>query len=693
MIKGDIKQLVVLNEIRSKIEMLKSDIIPESLKVSVVDATQNVASNVKATNGGYGAAYTTRPLVPVSGSVLDFSQSYLYDSFYFRFSIYMCSNTYSDIYMMFGPVTSASIYKFLFFMINNNNIWSTVYNRTEARIAELADPSSDVNYSQEFANIDKLIDNKHSPMKIIKIPATMLPDEDGNLSNKLTYTANDANTFYKQLKYQIRFDVMTDLNKLCVPFSNIDYTCYNYGALSVRTDFTNIHESMFYFVLPTSSSLQYSNPASATGETDGILSTQNGNGILTLNPVQWTRGKIVNEVNTTFYLNVSDKAVQWIPIAIPINLGLKANNKWVTNNAIGKSSALNQVEGKITLNTNSTDFTKANYVSIPIVFNLENDPSKYEFELIQSQIVQITFDIEETSKKAMMEYFGTMGKVVLPIQTFVTSELNNGIVGPSAGSNTRPPESIIANISGNNISHVIVTLAPNDSPGCFVNSFPQNYIAYINGVAMVQIPYPKINNRVIKDYTNACCDTDTEEINTDFMYSLQFPPEIVIDGQDPRGDNQYFVKDDFKTMKTINWNSTMNKFFKNPNGFMHVFQLQVPSAYHTGYSIVELSPVESTFKLTGGYGTTYYEMRDQTEARFVCPDKFIVEQPGTGAGAATGNINLYSSQNLTLPSYVNRDCTFRVTALCDAMIYLDYDPGIDSCTGGGLSYAAPYIPA
>lgn len=680
MIKGDIKQLVVLNEIRSKIEMLKSDIVPESLKISVVDATQNVASNIKVRNGGYGAAYTTRPLVPVSGSVLDFSQSYLYDSFYFRFSIYMCSTTYSDIYMMFGPVTSASIYKFLFFMINNNNIWSTVYNRTEARIAELADPSSDVNYSQEFANIDKLIDNKHSPMKIIKIPKTTL-----------AYNNNPTN-FYKQFKYQIRFDVMTDLNKLCVPFSNIDYTCYNYGALSVRTDFTNIHESMFYFVLPTSSSLQYGNKTGAQSKVDITFGTQNGNGILTLNPVQWSRGKEkIKIIGNSAALDVDEKLIQWIPVAVPIQLSLDNSTattpKLSTTNPIGKASSLKENAGNLEIDDAGEDFTVLKYMSIPIVFNLDNDPDKFEFELIQSQIVQITFDIEETSKKAMMEYFGTMGKVVLPIQTFVTSELNNGIVGPTSGSNTKPPESIIANISGNNISHVIVTLSPNDSPGCFVNSFPQNYIAYINGVAMVQIPYPKINNRVIKDYTNACCDTDTEEINTDFMYSLQFPPEIVIDGQEPRGDSQYFVPNDFKTMKTINWDSTMNKFFKNPNGFMHVFQLQVPSAYHTGYSIVELSPVESTFKLTGGYWNTYNEMSDQDQARFVCPDAYEYKDNNTQ------KYRLYSKKNLTIPSYVNRDCTFRVTALCDAMIYLDYDPGIDSCTGGGLSYAAPYIPA
>lgn len=690
MIKGDIKQLVVLNEIRSKIEMLKSDIVPESLKVSVVDATQNVASNIKVRDGGYGAAYTTRPLVPVSGSVLDFSQSYLYDSFYFRFSIYMCSNTYSDIYMMFGPVTSASIYKFLFFMINNNNIWSTVYNRTEARIAELADPSSDVNYSQEFANIDKLIDNKHSPMKIIKIPATVTLDEDNVPTKSITYTDGSLDTFYKRLEYSIRFDVMTDLNKLCVPFSNIDYTCYNYGALSVRTDFTNIHESMFYFVLPTSSSLQFCKSGTEATNTANItFGTQNGNGILTLNPVQWTRGDVMKKYDKTAVLNVNDNLIQWIPVAIPIQLSVNAATAQkaliTTTNTIGTSSGLKIDGGKVKEDTAATDFSMSKYMSIPIVFNLGNSKSVYEFELIQSQIVQITFDIEETSKKAMMEYFGTMGKVVLPIQTFVTSELNNGTVGPS--SNKRPPESIIANISGNNISHVIVTLAPNDSPGCFINSFPQNYIAYINGVAMVQIPYPKINNRVIKDYTNACCDTDTEEINTDFMYSLQFPPEIVIDGQEPRGDNNYFVKKDFETMKTINWDSTMNKFFKNPNGFMHVFQLQVPSAYHTGYSIVELSPVESTFKFTGGYGTTYLEMSDITENRYVC------ESFTSDATENAQKYRLYSSKNLTLPSYVNRECTFRVTALCDAMIYLDYDPGIDSCTGGGLSYAAPYIPA
>lgn len=679
MIKGDIKQLVVLNEIRSKIEMLKSDIVPESLKISVVDATQNVAANIKVRNGGYGAAYTTRPLVPVSGSVLDFSQSYLYDSFYFRFSIYMCSNTYSDIYMMFGPVTSASIYKFLFFMINNNNIWSSVYNRTEARIAELADPSSDVNYSQEFANIDKLIDNKHSPMKIIKIPKTTF-----------AYNGNPTN-FYKQFKYEIRFDVMTDLNKLCVPFSNIDYTCYNYGALSVRTDFTNIHESMFYFVLPTSSSLQYDTKTGAQSKSAITFGTQNGNGILTLNPVQWTRGKErIKIIGNSAALDVDEKLIQWIPVAVPIQLELDnstaATPKLSTTNPIGKASSLKENGGNLSIDDDGEDFTVLKYMSIPIVFNLDNDPDKYEFELIQSQIVQITFDIEETSKKAMMEYFGTMGKVVLPIQTFVTSELNNGSVGPSTG-NSKPPESIIANISGNNISHVIVTLAPNDSPGCFINSFPQNYIAYINGVAMVQIPYPKINNRVIKDYTNACCDTDTEEINTDFMYSLQFPPEIITNAEEPRGDSQYFVTGDFMTMKTINWDSTMNKFFKNPNGFMHVFQLQVPSAYHTGYSIVELSPVESTFKLTGGYGNTYLQMSNVDNARFVCPDAYEYKANNTQ------KYRLYSSKNLTIPSYVNRDCTFRVTALCDALIYLDYDPGIDSCTGGGLSYAAPYIPA
>lgn len=691
MIKDDIKQLVVLNEIRSKLEMLHSDIIPESEKHSIIDATQNVASNVRSVSGSYGGAYTTRPLAPANGSVLDFSQSFLIDVFNFNFGIYLNSNTFSDIYLLFGPTSTASIYKFLYLQIDNNTIWSTTYNRTEARIASLALPSSEVNYSQEYASIDKLLDSKHSPMKILKIPKTTLE-----------YTAGKNN--YAEYIYNLRFDLTVDLNNLCVPFSNIDYICYNYGALSIKTDYTDIHQAMHYFVLPTTTSLNYAAaPAQAT--TGTILGCQNGNSILTLNPVQWLMNSPVKSKGTVNYLDMGDKA-QWIPIAIPINITSTDDKMSLTTGIADTEQSLvitNDTLTKTTLD-GANSFKDIKYLSIPIAFCLNpKNRGNYCFELLESQIAQITFDIEDASKAALAEYFASIGKVILPIQVFSTSELNNGTVGPTSGSSIYPAANIIADISGNNFSNIIVTLAPNESPCCFVNPYVQDYMVFINGENINKVPYAKVNNRVIKDYTNACVDTDTEEINTDYLYSLQFPPEIVGIYVKPDGSaittddeikhtkvgftapNQYFIDGDFTTMKTLNWNSSMTKYIKNPNGFMHVLQLEIPESYHTGYSVIELQPLKSSFRLTGSYYNTYQQMIDKSNYRFVND-----HEQHYVTSTEERNV-LYSKNNLTIPSYVNRDCTFRVTALCDAIIYLDYDSGLNTCTGGALSYSAPYV--
>ena len=701
MIKNDIKQLVVLNEIRSKLEMLHSDIIPESEKHSIIDATQNVASNVRSVSGSYGGAYTTRPLAPANGSVLDFSQSFLIDVFNFNFGIYLNSNTFSDIYLLFGPTSTASIYKFLYLQIDNNTIWSTTYNRTEARIASLALPSSEVNYSQEYASIDKLLDSKHSPMKIIKIPKTTL-----------NYTAGSDDN-YKEYVYNLRFDLTVDLNNLCVPFSNIDYICYNYGALSIKTDYTDIHQAMHYFVLPTTTSLNYGTDPKEGSTTEGpggtIIGCQNGNSILTLNPVQWLMNSPVKSKGTVNYLDMGDKA-QWIPIAVPINVKTtttKTNNPqapqpvWDYYITLSATTGLADTEQSLlitdnTLTKKSLDgadsFKDIKYLSIPIAFCLNpKNRGNYCFELLESQIAQITFDIEDESKAALAEYFASIGKVILPIQVFSTSELNNGTVGPTSGSSIYPAANIIADISGNNFSNIIVTLAPNESPCCFVNPYVQDYMVFINGENINKVPYAKVNNRVIKDYTNACVDTDTEEINTDYLYSLQFPPEVIgiNDGSNTKegftAPNQYFIDGDFKNMKTLNWNSSMTKYIKNPNGFMHVLQLEIPESYHTGYSVIELQPLKSSFRLTGSYYNTYQQMIDKSNYRFVND-----HEQHYVTSTEERNV-LYSQNNLTIPSYVNRDCTFRVTALCDAVIYLDYDSGLNTCTGGALSYSAPYV--
>lgn len=684
MIKSDLKQLVVLNEIRSKLEMLHSDIIPESEKHVVIDATKNVAANVHSTNGSYNNAYTTRTLVPSGNSVLDFAQSFLSDNFNFNFAIYLNSKTYADTYMLFGPVTTAAIYDKLYLLIDNTEVWSTTFNKTEARIASLSLPSSDVNYSHEYAGIDKLLDGKHSPMKILKIPAY----------SGFTYTRGGAyvtENYYKCYIYKLRFDLTCDLNRLCVPFSNIDYICYNYGGLSVKTDFYNIHQAMHYFVLPTTTSINYSANAA-----DGTLALQNGNSILTLNPVQWLMNSPVVNTNNGWYLNMQGLE-QWIPTPIPIDLTLTdgSPNTWATSCPIKKNTALKDINATVAIDDNGTvDLTNAKFASIPIAFCLNPSTTDgrdylYMFELLDSQIMQTTFDIDDGSKEALDAYFSSLGHIIIPIQVFATSDVNNGTLGPTSGSYKYPANNIIGDLAGNNFSDLIITCSPLDSPSSFVNTYAQDYTIYIKGLQINQNPYAKVNNRAIKDYTDACVDTDCEEINTDFLYSLQFPPEIV-SGDSANttftglsAPNQYFADGDFNRMKTLNWDSSSTRYFKNPNGFMHVAQLQIPEAYHTGYAIVENSPQTVSFKLTGTYNTTYNQMVDTTQCRFVNKHKQFDE--------ANNKVNLYSDTNLTIPSYVNRDCVLRVTGLCDALLVLNYDSGIRTCTGGYISWSSPYI--
>ena len=65
MFGSDLKQLVVLDELRDKLEMIDSDIIPESETHPIVTGIENVPTSIVSSDGvSYQSTYTTFPLSP-----------------------------------------------------------------------------------------------------------------------------------------------------------------------------------------------------------------------------------------------------------------------------------------------------------------------------------------------------------------------------------------------------------------------------------------------------------------------------------------------------------------------------------------------------------------------------------------------------------------------------------------------------
>ena len=78
MFGSDLKQLIVLDDIRDKIEMVNSDILPESETHPVITGIENVPTSIVSKDGtSYQSTYTTFPLSPLQGRVHFIKDSFL----------------------------------------------------------------------------------------------------------------------------------------------------------------------------------------------------------------------------------------------------------------------------------------------------------------------------------------------------------------------------------------------------------------------------------------------------------------------------------------------------------------------------------------------------------------------------------------------------------------------------------------
>lgn len=671
MFGSDLKQLIVLDEIRDKLEMIDSDIIPETETHPVVTGIENVPTSIVSSDGvSYQSTYTTFPLSPLQGRVHYIKDSFLNFSIDVSFTIFINKNISSPIYLYVGPRDSSSIFNQLQLMIDNNVIWNTTYHQIESALDLAGLPASVVDHSNNYATIDKLLHSKDTPMKLITIPA----------ANYASLFFTDATRSQCYLNYNLEYNFTIDLNRLCVPLSNIDFITSNMGNLRLRVYLNNFHESFYYFQIPSGIVSQMTANDTltlGTAKTITLNDLFSVNALIAINPIKW--GSI----------QTSQSGSQWIATFSEATF---ISDSVLNSSSFSATGTASQLTIGKTIGTAKTDYNTltSNETLIPIQFIKRGQNQQNNFMKVNiAEICQTCFDIEEQSWNKLCEYFGSVGKVILPIQSWSTNLFNNGTF--EAGNTI--DSTLLANVPGNNITDIAVTMCPSNNQSCILNPYLSNIQALLDGKPLNVVPYNKIDNRAIQDFTNACVDTDYEEINTDYLYSLQFPP-LITEGSysnqnKSRSNQEYFYnignETDFTYFGKMKSKIGLSeRYIKNPNLFMYVFQTAIPSSFHTGMCIIENTNRQALFRLTSSGTAGIFANLNQ---RFY-PVRSI-QSTVTNAGANETTTLAYTFPSM--PNSTNTNVQFNISCLCDECIVLDYDSVLNTCTGGYISYAKPFL--
>lgn len=650
MFGSELKQLIVLDDIRDKLEMIDSDIIPESCSHPVVTGIENVPTSIRSAYGtSYEGAYTTFPLSPLQGRVHHIKDSFLNFVIDVNFAIYVATKLDKDVTLFVGPRDTASIFNQVQLMIDNNPIWTTTYQHIESAIDMAGLPASVVDHSPNYATIDKLLANKQTPMQKIVIPASDYASASG-----------DA----RYLKYKLKFDFNIDLNRLSVPLSNIAYITSNMGNLRLRVYLNNFHQSFYVFQLPQTSLV----PGTAGQETSKAFFNQyqHISSLVAIRPVPWGTAS-VSGTTVTF--------------SNPVMLQLPFNEK------VKEASAGNTWE----MTTLATAYNTPQAALFPVQFVFRPASQTADFMSVElAQICQTCFDLKQDSWDTLCEYFKQTGKVIIPIQAWATALFNNGTI--EGGSGQFQP-TLLANVPGNNITAIAVTAACVNAQSCLVNPYRSQFQGILDGKPLNAIPYDKVDGRAIQDFTNACVDTDCEEINTDYLYSLQFP-QFIATGKNNMDRHRYFwsadaegdsgsIKDfTYFAQQGFNGGISSQHLQKNPNLFMYMFQTAIPDSFHTGMCIIENSNRQALFRFTSTAGEGDIAKFKQ---RFYGVD---------GLQLNTSNNTFTIDSNpiyINMPNYSNQSIQMNISCLCDECIVLDYDSANNTCSGGYLSYAKPFV--
>ena len=632
------KQLVVLDDLRTRLEMLDSDIYAGSYDKPITSGIENVAANIMSKDGStYQGCFTSFTLSPLTGRVLDLDKSFLHFIMNFNFNIKISHqniqhNGDRKINIMVGPRDTSSIFNQLQLLIDNNIIWDTTYHRTESAISLASLPSSIVEYSPMYATTDKLLNGQNTPMQLITITQP--------------YTADLSDTPTTTYNFNLQYDLTIDLNRLCIPLSNIHYITSNMGNLRLKCFLNDIDKCFYYMVLPDGISWQYGNAANKSGMLQHISS------YVSLDPIEW--GTPLNIVRSSVVADLASTTEDNHTLNTNINFINGSNNKPAEQAII------------LTFEKNTL---------------INNTPKPVNFFTCQvAEICQATFDLENDSFDKLDAYFAERGVITIPINELSTAAFNIGTLTP--GTNTNIPNTLIANIPGNNIIKLIVCDVLQENQTAIINPYISNFQILLDGKPLNVLPYTKIDNRAITDFTQAMLDTDTEEINKDYLYSLSWPPRHFNGSSetyktspeiDETAYNYEGLFDFVNGFQNARYGGYKNFFIKNTPLCPLVFDTAVPESFMTGMCIIDNVRHSAIIQFKG-----VYERQDAT-----------TDYQYYGKQNVNINSKYYTFQ--TIPSLRTHANQFIVSALCDSVICLKYDPVLKTCKQGYKSWARPYL--
>lgn len=653
-------QALVTSYFAECMDIVHSEVKPGSSVLVYSTPLNQPASTVKSVDGRtMQTQYLQYPLYPIQGDVMDLSRSYIWLDYNLNFGLCIGHNTYADQYLFLGPKFSTSTSSRVQLAMNSQIIHDDQMNFLHAAIQSAGVCASEAEHSPEYATIDGLLKNKISCMRIIKIPKT----------SNITYDGNE-NTAFKEYKYSVNYNYSLDLNRASVILSNFQYMTIYDGALCITCFYDYMLDNFHYMMLPSENSLSVSVEGA-----NGYLGCQSSNGIITINPVRWGKTP-TTYLNNKKCVDFGTDYTEWVPIAAPYRYTAGSSSLGI---AIADNN--NGFVTKIASNgdlTNGAPPAGTGFISIPIMFTLNKGTNPYVLEFIQSQIYQYVLELTTEAKERLHQIFSQNNNIIVrPTQRFVTAPFTDSQIGPNP---TSPPmTTLYSKLDANNITHIIVSQTINSQYGnsCLMNTFKNDYQVLAQGVPLNSLAYNKVDGRVIKDYTNAIWDTDNEEINNDYLYSITFPQYVAGENGNAPTDREYFIDGDFTRMKNINLNSSQKIYFKQPNLYFDVFSTSVPSSFMTGICIAP----KFVGQLQVGLRSAYSSFQYMNDAKRYKP---------TPMKEADGTVNVLSFEALTLPSYIDRNTTMWCTVLHDCALVSMYDPNLRRANSASIIPTFPF---
>lgn len=530
-------KFVIVDEIMGMLESVKSGVVPGSVTQSVVSGIQNVPSaiNQQKVNGGSSSnAYTTVPLSPII-KCCNLDKTYLYLEFDINCGLEISALTAGGvpalvdgkkytIPLYLGFRDNASIFNQLQLLVENTAIWQTIYQRQESVISYNSLPETEIRGNNQYANIDKMVNNEYSPMKRLILSFTANNDQQNNKTTT-------------PVPVTLHFKGTVDINRLSPILSNLSWTTPHMGNLRLKLFLQNIQNALFFCP-------DYSWVGTYLGDNEDLTTKAL---------------EVVKALNSQPFYN---KYWSFYPFG-------EYFDKDITSAQIPLYAYSSEIEVTKKITSSVVQIPKYKFIN-------PTNKNFMTFETGTFEIVQTNFDIKDEEYQRLTDYFTSMGSIIIPSQTVTSSEFNNGNIANGDNLNS----SLIGNIGGYNINNVSVWACPKSQTTYLQKEFLTNIQLIMDGRPINPLPYAYINDKCVVDCTQAIIDTDHEEINKDYIRSLTFLNET--------DEETYVSAPPSSLYGTGLIGSSIHKgILANPGTFCLNFSTNLPDAFHSGACIIE----------------------------------------------------------------------------------------------------------